>query len=231
MPNSIPSTPPVSNTPPTTTRNSSVMGPGGALGKDEFLKLLTTQLRYQDPLNPMDGQQMATQLAQFSSVEQLINISEQITAQEGQFATLTSAMNNNVALGTIGKTVVAAGDEIDVVKDANGDYSARVITDLNAEGQATVTVKNAAGKVVATVPLGYVAQSSQREFDIGTSLNTLPPGPYTYEVNVKTPSGDDVPQQTYTLAKIDGVGYGPGGAVLLSGTREISIGHVVKIIN
>ena len=42
------------------------------LGRDEFLKLLVAQMQSQDPLNPMDGQQMAAQMAQFSSVEQLI---------------------------------------------------------------------------------------------------------------------------------------------------------------
>ena len=230
MPNSIPATQPVTTT-PTTPRNASVLGPGGALGKDEFLKLLTTQLRYQDPLNPMDGQQMATQLAQFSSVEQLINISEQLSAQESQFALLGAAMNNNVALSTIGKSVVAAGNDFDLTKDANGVFAGRIITDLSTEGQASVTVKDASGKTVATIPLGYVAQSAQREFDIGPSLDTLPVGPYTYEVNVTDPKGQHVPQQTYTVAKIDGVGYGQNGAVLLSGNREISIGSVVKIIN
>jgi flagellar basal-body rod modification protein FlgD len=230
MPNSIPATQPVTSA-PTPTRNASVLGPGGALGKDEFLKLLTTQLRYQDPLNPMDGQQMATQLAQFSSVEQLINISEQLSAQESQFAILGAAMNNNVALGTIGKSVVAAGNDFDLTKDAKGVYSGRIITDLSTEGQASVTVKDTAGKTVATIPLGYVAQSAQREFDLGPSLDKLPVGPYTYEVNVIDPKGQTIPQQTYTVAKIDGVGYSQNGAVLLSGKREISIGSVVKIIN
>lgn len=44
---------------------------GQGLDKDAFLKLLTTQLRYQDPLNPMDQQQFAAQMAQFSALEQM----------------------------------------------------------------------------------------------------------------------------------------------------------------
>jgi flagellar basal-body rod modification protein FlgD len=51
---------------------------GGSLGKDEFVKLLVTQMQNQDPLNPMDGKELATQLAQFSSVEQLININDKL---------------------------------------------------------------------------------------------------------------------------------------------------------
>mgnify|MGYP000952721027 CR=1 FL=1 len=42
------------------------------MGRDEFLKMLVAQLKNQDPLNPMDGKDMAAQLAQFSTVEQLI---------------------------------------------------------------------------------------------------------------------------------------------------------------
>ncbi len=57
-----------------TTANDAITGAaGGAMGKNEFVKLLVTQMKNQDPLNPMDGKDLAAQLAQFSSVEQLIN--------------------------------------------------------------------------------------------------------------------------------------------------------------
>lgn len=53
---------------------------GGALGKDQFVKLLVTQMKNQDPLNPMDGKDLAAQLAQFSSVEQLMQINTKLDA-------------------------------------------------------------------------------------------------------------------------------------------------------
>jgi flagellar basal-body rod modification protein FlgD len=52
--------------------------PGGALGKDEFLNLLVTQMSYQDPLNPMDSTESIAQLAQFSALEQMQNVNDQI---------------------------------------------------------------------------------------------------------------------------------------------------------
>ncbi len=55
--------------------------PGGELGKDEFLNLLVTQLSYQDPLNPMDSTESIAQLAQFSALEQMQNVAEQVEKQ------------------------------------------------------------------------------------------------------------------------------------------------------
>lgn len=66
------------------------------LGKDAFLQLLVAQLKYQDPLKPADNTTYIAQLAQFSSVEQLTNISGQLNVQ-GQNLGLTSDL--------IGKTV------------------------------------------------------------------------------------------------------------------------------
>jgi flagellar basal-body rod modification protein FlgD len=51
----------------------------GQLGKSDFLKMLTTQMRYQDPLNPMDNTQMVAQMAQFSQLEQMLNMSNAFT--------------------------------------------------------------------------------------------------------------------------------------------------------
>lgn len=66
----------------TSTGNSTssplTQGAGGALGKDEFVKLLVTELKNQDPLSPMDGKDLAVQLAQFSSVEQLVNMNTKL---------------------------------------------------------------------------------------------------------------------------------------------------------
>ncbi|MGE4426872.1 MAG: flagellar hook capping FlgD N-terminal domain-containing protein [Solirubrobacteraceae bacterium] len=58
-----------------------------ALGKDDFLRLMVTQLKRQDPMNPVDDTQFLAQMAQFSSLEQLTNLNELASSQLGATAT------------------------------------------------------------------------------------------------------------------------------------------------
>ena len=78
--------------------------PNAILGKDDFLKLLVTQLQHQDPMNPMDDKDFMGQMAQFSSLEQITNL---VTATQAQsFSTQMSQ-----AVGLIGHNVSwVAGD-------------------------------------------------------------------------------------------------------------------------
>ena len=72
--------------------------PNAILGKDDFLKLLVTQLQHQDPMNPMDDKDFMGQMAQFSSLEQITNL---VTATQAQsFSTQMSQ-----AVGLIGHSV------------------------------------------------------------------------------------------------------------------------------
>ena len=76
----------------------------GTVGKDDFLKLLTAQLRTQDPSAPTDMSQMTQQMTQFSIVEQLISLNESMTQQ-------TTATSQAQALSLLGKTVTWTADD------------------------------------------------------------------------------------------------------------------------
>jgi flagellar basal-body rod modification protein FlgD len=94
-------------------KNSDLPKAKNTLGKDDFMKLLMTQLRHQDPLKPMDHEQFAAQLAQFGSLEQLANIGSGIQGLKsglGEGAKLQ-------ALGMIGKQVQASSSEIEVKQE------------------------------------------------------------------------------------------------------------------
>ena len=74
------------------------------LGKDDFLKLLLTQLSNQDPTSPMENTEFIAQMAQFSSLEQMTNMST-------EFAKLANMLNSNEAVSLLGKNVtISTGD-------------------------------------------------------------------------------------------------------------------------
>ena len=75
-----------------------------ALGQDDFLKILITQLSYQDPTAPMQDKEFIAQMAQFSSLEQMTNMSS-------EFAKLSGTLNMNSAIAMIGKNVTISSGE------------------------------------------------------------------------------------------------------------------------
>lgn len=87
-----------------------------SLGKNDFLKILITQLRYQDPSKPMDDKQFISQMAQFSSLEQMTNMSK-------NFANLSGMLVQSNALNLLGRNVeIVTGDEkvTGIVKEISG---------------------------------------------------------------------------------------------------------------
>ncbi|MGN7356014.1 flagellar hook capping FlgD N-terminal domain-containing protein [Paenibacillus sp. SAF-054] len=66
------------------------------LGKDQFLSILITQLQNQDPMQPMEDKEFIAQMAQFSSVEQLMNISNQITAMNQSLGNVSGLIGKEI---------------------------------------------------------------------------------------------------------------------------------------
>ena len=198
--------------------------PKSVLGKDEFLKLLVAQLKNQDPTNPMDGQQMAAQLAQFSSVEQLIAINEKLGAQATTDDATAKAISNSTAIAAIGKTVTALGNQVELPA-----ADARVRGIVQGTGQGTLSLRDANGTIVARRDLGLVRAGDQ-SFALGDLAAGLPAGTYTWQLDVRTAQGATVPVTPFITGRVTGVEYGPGGAMLVAGRLRIPVGTVVSLV-
>ncbi len=97
-----------------------------AIGQEDFLKILLTQLNYQDPLKPLDNQAFLAQMAQFSSLEQTRQLNDKID-------TLLTIQSSAQSIGLLGKTVD--------VTTSTGVTTGQVTTLTFQEGQAQLTVK------------------------------------------------------------------------------------------
>ncbi len=208
-------------------RTSSLSGAvaGGEMGKEEFLQLLVTQLRYQDPMNPSAPEDFAAQLAQFSSLEQLIQIKDGMVVQAGTAAQLAENINASAALGVLGKEVMATGDNLMV--DAEGNSSTTIGVG-GSGGAATVYILRKDGTEIASGDLGFL-RGGRNDIDLSEFTDGLAAGAYRYRVEVADGTGELADVKLYTVAMIDGLRYTPQGPLLIADGVEIPIANVIEI--
>jgi len=149
--------------------------PSKGMGKDDFMKLLMTQLRYQDPINPMNHQEFATQLAQFSSLEQLSNIGQGIQGLKTGMSEQAKAQ----AIGLIGREVKATGGQVHL--GATGPVG----VSLPSAGPRPVkaVVIDGSGRLVREIEIPKSAENARLEWDGKDGNGTrLPAGKYAMKV-------------------------------------------------
>ncbi|MCU0648948.1 MAG: hypothetical protein MUF00_13185 [Gemmatimonadaceae bacterium] len=235
--NTIPvAEPPKGGAEPTTPRDGVPTGPGGRLGQNEFLKLLVAQMNNQDPLNPMDGQQLAAQMAQFSTVEQLLQMNEKLDAQaatdgkvlealdklgeqQGMDAeAMLAAIESTMALGAVGKIGVIPGDKLFI--DAQGRGVATFDAGAPASARGKLRIIDSKGELVAERTLSNVAPGMQ-SLDLTTfdPPLDLPQGEYRFAVDLQDDKGAFKPAKIFTSGRITGLTATPQGPQLLIGDR------------
>lgn len=198
----------------------------GQLGKEEFLRLLITQLENQDPLNPMDDKEFVAQLAQFSSLEQLTNISEEVKAIKEN-----SVQQDMVgAVGFIGKEVMAEGDQVS--KDANTISTLYYNMDDTA-AKMYFNIFDSHGNMVRTVEM-QARQAGEYEFNWdGKDYNgrEVPDGNYKVTIGAEGFNGEPVMVNTSVSGKVTGVQNINGSSYLrLSDGRMISFSEVSEVV-
>jgi flagellar basal-body rod modification protein FlgD len=188
---------------------------------DAFLLLLTTQLKNQSPLDPMDTNQFTEQLVQFASVEQ------QLKSNDTLNALLTSARGSTVstAASFVGMQVTADGTSSRL---ANGKAEWMINPARNAQANVIVMDKN--GSVVATSTQAVPAGAQKFVWDGKTNTDTTaPPGDYTIHVSARDAAGQNVPVKTEILGLVQSVDMSSGEPMLVVGPNQVPLDKVRSI--
>jgi len=212
-------------TTPTTDLSSAASATGSnGLGPQDFMKLLVAQLKNQDPDNPTDTKELVTQLSQLTSVQELVSIGDKMN-------TLTTATNSgaaNQSAGLIGKTVSGVADSAQL--GSTGPVSSAVTLGSNAD-KATVSVMDAAGKVMKTFPLTKLTAGPQTfSWDgIDTVGARAPAGTYTFSVAATDEAGNAVAADMSVSGIVTGVDYDNGSPELVIGSTRVPLSNITTI--
>ncbi|MCA1933454.1 MAG: flagellar hook assembly protein FlgD [Calditerrivibrio sp.] len=181
--------------------------PKKEMDKDDFLNLMITQLKNQDPLSPMDNSEFIAQTTQFSSLEQLINISKALENQSK--SSKESQLLNGATF--LGKDVKYYGKNFNL----EGGNAKLQFTLSDAAKTATISIYNSAGSVVATgefndLPAGF----NTIPWD-GTGINgsKLTDGSYSYSIKAKDANGNEISSTSLASGRVKGVAYVDGKLV------------------
>ncbi|BBE72518.1 flagellar hook assembly protein FlgD [Oharaeibacter diazotrophicus] len=191
---------------------------------DMFLKLLTTQLQVQNPLEPMDAEKFTEQLVQYSAVEQQMKTNENLQAM---LATMVSSTALSL-VNYIGKTVEATSDTTRLETDGTATW--KLTAGAEAKG-AKVTIRNSAGALIYSGNKDFAKGENTFSWDgKGNDGTTAPAGDYTITVEGTDADGKAVAFSTKVKGVVESIDtsnaepYLKVNGVLVPLSRLISIG-------
>jgi len=201
--------------------------PSSELGKNEFLKLLTAQLAYQDPLSPMDSEAFVAQLAQFSSVEQLQGLGSRL---DTLLLAQASANQLNTA-NLVGREVRFRSDAVTITAPG-----AKASFELSLEAKAdetSIVISDSTGKVVRTLKPGKLAAGTTAlEWDgLDANGNPVPAGDYsvTVHANLSDPGRTEVGSSLSIRGTVASVTFENQAPELIVNGRHVKMSDVIQI--
>ena len=194
------------------------------LTQEDFMNLFTKQLQYQDPLAPMDNYQMATQMAQFGTVQALNDMTKSIQTLQAYQASASSLQT----VGLIGKKVQSKGNSlsIDQGMGAEGSYQ------LTKTGKVSIKIFDANGNMVRSIDDGVKDTSKQRFTWDGKNQQgaQLPAGNYTFSVSATDEKNQPIQVTTSRVGTVTGISFENGITYLNMGTDRITISDIIAIL-
>lgn len=195
-----------------------------AESQDRFLKLLVTQMKNQDPLNPMDNAQVTSQMAQLSTVSGIDKLNSTLQALSNSMI----ASQSMQAASMIGHVVMVPGNQVDLM---NGKGNAALSLDKPADS-VNVAITDSAGNVVRNMQLG--SQSSGDvpfQWDgLDDAGKPLVDGNYKFSATAVL-GGVKSSATTMSYGLVNSVMQGTQGATLNVGQMgEVSLSSVKQIL-
>lgn len=206
------------------TNNSSLNGSRQTLAQnfDTFLSILTTQLKNQNPLDPLDTNQFTQQLVQFTGVEQQLKTN---TFLESLLASTQNAGRMD-AVSYIGKQVTVSGKTTQLT-------GTHAMWGYNAEANvanATITIKNAQGNVVYTQSGSLNMGAGTFAWDgISTDGQPQPDGLYTMQIEGTNISGKAVKVTTSSIGIVSAVDFSTGTPMVTVGAAKVPLSDVSEV--
>lgn len=196
-----------------------------SLGQDVFLNLLVTQLKHQDPLNPMEATEFVSQLAQFTELDEMRKISE---GQE-TLSYYMASLNNFSALGLLGKEVEFEGNSFSHQTDSPSELTFSLGADAS---KVEVRIYDSQGKLVATLEESSLPAGRQSVVWAGRDDSTgaaCPSGTYRFEVSATDAEGKGIPATTVGSGTVEEVVYQNGTPYLYIGGLWVALDDIQRI--
>lgn len=198
---------------------------GSELGQNEFMELMIAQMENQSPLDPQDNGEFISQLAEFSALEEMQNLTSKVDSFMTQYQS-TQALQ---ASAMVGRTVLVPGSEAPL--DANGAISG--VVDIPAStGDMKISVYNQSGELVNQFDMGQQLAGSLPFIWDGTNSDGeyMPYDEYTIKAEASI-GGESKQLSTLLSANVNSVSIGQAGGITLnlSGMGSIPLENVREI--
>jgi flagellar basal-body rod modification protein FlgD len=196
----------------------------GSLDQEDFLKIFVAQMKSQDPLEPLDNYQMASQMAQFSMVQSLNSMTESIKSLESS----QTAADNLQAASLVGKKVEVKGSALSLSQGTASEGSYQ----LDKPGKATIKIMDEKGSLVRVIE--SQVSNTQKHQLVWDGKNdqgiALPDGQYSFQVSAVDAQETEIKVKTTMVGKVDGVTLDQGKAYLQIGSNKVLLSEIIAIL-
>lgn len=199
------------------------------MGKEDFLNLLVTQLRYQDPMSPEDPKDFVAQLAQFSSLEQQINTNKTLQEMGEFFQSLQDTQNMTQGIALLGKNVKGSGNQITV---ADGEVAGASFQLPKDAEECVVGIFDSDGNQVRILDLGSQAAGLCNLNWDGKdgSGKQVSDGIFTFKIAAKDKSGNAIQVDPYFTGKVEEVYQNSEGVWVTVNGRQVLLSNITSIL-